>query len=88
MTTLPLNWDHVTDQITRDVLDGKLTDEDSLEHALEFADQCLQADRQNEDVSLDSYYIRAVALDEAEVSCRLHGDVPETVKELKKFWAN
>jgi hypothetical protein len=83
----PTNWDHVDHQITREVLEQKSVDEDSICQALTFANQCLQADQHNEDVTDKMYTSRANALSEAEESWNLHGDTEETIVELRRFWS-
>ena len=83
----PPNWDHVDDQTTRLVLTGALTDPGSIEAAIEFANQCLQADQHNEDVMHETYHVRANALEEAEVSFVEHDDIEEAVRELRRFWS-
>lgn len=83
----PPNWDHVDDQNTRMVLTGALVDAGSIERAIDFANQCLQADQHNESVLHETYHVRASALEEAEVSFLEHDDIEEAVRELRRFWS-
>jgi hypothetical protein len=83
----PPNWNHVDHELTRKVLVGALADAGSIEQAIEFANQCLQADQHNEDVAHETYHARANALEEAEVSFLEHDDIEEAVRELRRFWS-
>lgn len=83
----PPNWDHVDHELTRKVLAGELVDAGSIEQAINFANQCLQADQHNEDVAHETYRVRANALEEAEVSFLEHDDIEEAVRELRRFWS-
>lgn len=82
----PPNWDHVDDQNTRLVLAGALTDPSNIEQAIIFADQCLQADQHNEDVTRETYKARSVALDAAEAFWQLPS-IAGTVANLRVFWS-
>jgi len=83
----PPNWDHVDDENTRNVLAGKLFDSGSVETAIDFANQCLQADQHNEDVTHETYHVRADAIREASSSFFEHDDIDEAVRELRRFWS-
>ena len=79
-------YDHVDDEITRDVLNQVNTDADSIEKALDFAMQCLQADQHNEDVSYEVYNMRAEHLLDAFDCWLVENDVEQTVIALRLFW--
>ena len=83
----PPNWDHVDHEVTRKVLAGALVDPTNIETAIDFANECLQADQHNEDVAHETYHVRASALEEAEVSFHEHDDIEEAVRELRRFWS-
>jgi hypothetical protein len=85
MTTL--NWNHVDHQITREVLAHPSPSEEDIRQALNFANECLQADQHNEDVSGKVYYARGAALTEADARWHIQGDAPGTIEALKKFWS-
>lgn len=78
-------YDHVDDKITCDVLNQVNTDALNITLALSFADQCLQADQHNEDVSYEVYDMRAEHLQDAH-DCWLEDDVEQTVIALRLFW--
>jgi hypothetical protein len=81
------DWNHVDHELTRKVLTGALVDPGSIETAIDFANQCLQADQHNEDVTHETYHVRASALEEAETSFTEHDDIEEAVRELRRFWS-
>ena len=81
-----MNFDHIDHQITREVLAQKSIDEDSICQALTFADECLQADQHNEDVSHKTYDARAAALDEASECWNELGDAEGCIEALRQFW--
>lgn len=83
----PPNWDHVDHETTREVLEQKSIDEDSICQALTFADQCLQADQHNENVKHEWYHARASALDDASECWNELGDLAGTIEALKRFWS-
>ena len=83
----PPNWNHVDHTITREVLTQQSIDEDSICQALTFANECLQADQHNEDVTKKMYYARVNALTDAEESWNEHGDTLETIEALRRFWS-
>lgn len=79
-------YDHVDDKITRDVLNQVNTDALNITLALDFADQCLQADQHNEDVPYEVYDMRAEHLMDARDCWLEDGDVEQTVIALRLFW--
>lgn len=81
------NWNHVDHETTRQVLSGQRVDAGSIEQAIEFANQCLQADQHNEDVLHETYHVRASAVEEAETSFIEHDNIEEAVRELRRFWS-
>ena len=81
------NWNHVDHELTREVLEQKSIDEDSICQALTFADECLQADQDNEDVKHGVYHQRACALEDASESWNEHGDTEATIEALRRFWS-
>jgi hypothetical protein len=81
------NWNHVDHQITREVLEQKSIDEDSICQALSFADESLQADQHNEDVKHDWYHLRALALEDAIECWNELGDTTATIGALRRFWS-
>jgi hypothetical protein len=83
----PPNWDHVDHEITREVLEQKSIDEDSICQALTFAEQCLQADQHNEDVTHEMYHARASAAEEASECWNELGDTEATIEALRRFWS-
>ncbi len=83
----PPNWDHVDHELTRKVLAGELVDENSIYGAIHFANECLQADQHNRDVSHEVFSSRSRALEEAAVSFNEHDDIEEAVRELRRFWS-
>jgi len=85
MTT---NWNHVDDDLTREVLEGKRAGAHSIDMALEFAEQCLQADQHNEEVTDKMYSVRAAALAAAEGCWHLMNDTEGTIAALRRFWGN
>lgn len=52
------NYSHIDHKVTRDVLLSVSTDRVSIVDALSFADECLQTDQHNEDVTEKMYCIR------------------------------
>ena len=82
----PPNWNHVDHEITREVLEGKRTDGDSMNEALSFAMQCCQADIINEDVTDKMFYERAKAYDLAFIA-HYEGDLVRTTEALRRFWS-
>lgn len=85
--TNPPNWNHVDHQITREVLEQKAIDEDSICQALTFAEQCLQADEHNEDVTAEMMSARSDALEDASHAWNEEGDVLGCIDALRKFWS-
>ena len=83
----PPNWNHVDHELTRQVLEQKLIDDESIAQALDFADECLAGDKTHEDVTKEMYHARAAAIDDAAESWHLHGDMPATIEALKRFWS-
>ncbi len=83
----PPNWDHVDHELTRKVLAGETLDEFDITEALAFADECLNADYDNPDVTHEVYHARAIALNDAEECFLLLGDEPGFLEALKKFWS-
>lgn len=81
-----MTFDHVDDKLTREILTLVLTDGLSVDYALGFADQCLQADQHNEDVSFEVYNIRAESLAKAHFSWAESRDTLGTIKHLQAFW--
>jgi hypothetical protein len=79
-------YDHVDDQITRDVLNLGWADEVNITLALSFADQCLQADQHNEDVPHEVYDMRAEHLMDAYDTWHEIGDVEQSIIALRLFW--
>jgi hypothetical protein len=79
-------YDHVDDEMTREVLQSIRTDIASITEALSFADQCLQADQHNEDVPHDVYDMRAEHLMDAYDTWLESGDVEQTIIALRLFW--
>ncbi len=82
------NYSHIDHKVTRDVLLSVTTDKASIEDALSFADECLQADQHDEDVTEKMYRIRASALQSAYDRWEENGDVIGTIESLKVFWMN
>jgi hypothetical protein len=85
MTT---NWNHVDDDLTREVLEGKRTDDASITKVLEFAEQCLQADQHNEEVTDKIYSVRAAAIVAAYECWHFMRDTEGTLTALRFFWGN
>lgn len=81
-------WDHVTDGNTLGILLGNYCDSDSIADALGWAEQCLQADQHNEDVTDKMYSARASALAEADECWNEHADTDGTVQALRRFWSS
>jgi len=79
-------FNHVDDKLTRDVLTLMSTDEASVAYALDFADQCLQADQHNEEVSFEVYDMRAMYLENAHASWTNQKDLGKTIVSLQSFW--
>jgi hypothetical protein len=79
-------YDYVDDEITRLVLIGVSKDAASIEEALSFGDQCLQADQHNEDVSYEVYDMRAEHLQDARDTWDEQHDVEQTIIALRLFW--
>jgi hypothetical protein len=79
-------FDHVDDKLTRDVLTLAATDGASVDYALDFANQCLQADQHNEEVSFEVYDMRAMHLENAHSLWVNQKDLGKTVVSLQSFW--
>lgn len=79
-------YDHVDDELTRNVLNKVSTDALSITLALSFADQCLQADQHNEDVPYEVYDMRAEHLEDARECWLVDDDVEQTIVALRLFW--
>ena len=71
-------YDHVNDKITRDVLNQVNTDADSIEKALDFSMQCLQADV--------PYDMRTEHLLDARDFWLEQDDAEQTIIALRLFW--
>lgn len=85
--TATMNWNHVDDDLTREVLEGKRTDDDSVGKALTFAMQCCQADQHNEDIPFEVLNTRAEAYEEAD-QWNDEGNTEGTIAALRRFWEN
>lgn len=82
----PPNWNHVDDATTRSVLEGTTVNEENIQAAIEFAEQCLQADQENDDVGVSTYHARATALTAADMFWQIPC-IAGTVANLRVFWS-
>ena len=83
-----MNWNHVDDDLTREVLEGKRTDAPSIVQAINFAGDCLDADRADRDVPYEVWSTRAEACEEAHEWWNGGSNTEETVAALRRFWEN
>lgn len=80
------DWNHVDHELTRKVLAGDEQDPDKIGDALHFANQCLHADHDNEDVLFETLHERGKAYEHADLAY-VEGDYADTVKALRRFWS-
>jgi hypothetical protein len=80
-------WEHVDDEITREVLGQESIDAESICHALCFVDQCCQADQHNEDVTDEMYTARLEACMDAHFAWNEEGDTLQTIEALQRFFS-
>ncbi len=81
-----MNFDHVQDEHTLRVLRAERPTEKELCEALEFAGECLSADEEDEDVSIEVWNARAEALDDVLQGIE-GGDLIAAHAALRKFWS-
>ena len=82
-----MTYDHVDCQVTREVLSYDRLDDFSISYALQFANQCCQADQHNEDVSFEVAQCRVDAVDDALTYWSEHKNKDATVAALQRFWS-
>ncbi len=81
-----MNWNHVDHETSRRVLAGETLNEFDITEALAFANDCLNEDYENEDVSHEVYDARCAALLAADYHWD-EGNLERAVINLRKFWS-
>ena len=80
-----MNYDHITHELTRDVLSGNAIDRINLLICIDHAADCLEADARDEDVSIEVLSAREKHLQDASDEWA-NEYIGKSVDALRNFW--
>ena len=80
-----MKYDHITHELTRNVLSGEVTDRIHLSICLDHATDCLIEDASNEEVPFYVLEARRAHIDDAN-DAYLNKHIGKLVDALRKFW--